>query len=389
MNRFKNFLKNFWKKCISFVKLIHLPTIVAIVLFYLLLCLFCFVIMVQSGEESSFVDVLLLNMLATMGNDYAFTDNRGLQLLGIVFLAFGMLSVSLITGYISSALVGRRLDNRRDRKRMENLKNHIVICGYKSDIKILILDILRKNKKLKPSDIILVNNVEEVKIQSLIESEEMKGLLFLRGDFTEEQTLLRARIQFASKVLVLGESEDGIEDELTDSRSFVATLMVRNLNAKCHICTEIRTERYKNYLEAQNCAEIIYTNAYTRYILSTATNYSGMSKVMASFLDNGDGISVQIKPIAQEWFGKTFAELSAYYKKKKNIVVLGILENMGVEKELKHQILSEAQKSTNYGEIIQKMKNVKSLETNLPRLNPVDDYILGRNMGAIILGEEI
>ena len=61
---------------------------------------------------------------------------------------------------------------------------------------------------------------------------------------------------------------------------------------------------------------------------------------------------------------------------------------MGVEKEIKHNILSEAQKSTNYGEIIQKLRTVKSMETNEPRLNPGDDYIIPSNSGAIILGEE-
>ena len=62
---------------------------------------------------------------------------------------------------------------------------------------------------------------------------------------------------------------------------------------------------------------------------------------------------------------------------------------MGVEKDLKHQILSEAQKSTNYGEIIQRLKSVKNMETNFPYLNPSDDYLLERNTGAIILGKEV
>ena len=163
--------------------------------------------------------------------------------------------------------------------------------------------------------------------------------------------------------------------------------MVRNINSKCHICAEVKTERYKNYLEAQNCAEVIYTEEYTRYILSTSTNYSGMSKVMSSFLDNGDGISVQIQKLDDSWVNKTYKELFNFYKEK-NILVLGILENMGVEKELKHQILSEAQKSTNYGEIVQKLKTVKEMETNCPKLNPSDDYIINKNTGAIILGEE-
>ena len=71
------------------------------------------------------------------------------------------------------------------------------------------------------------------------------------------------------------------------------------------------------------------------------------------------------------------------------ILVIGILENMGVERELKHQILSEAQKSTNYANIIQKLKTVKDLEMNYPHLNPDDDTILTKNMGAIIIGKEI
>ena len=165
--------------------------------------------------------------------------------------------------------------------------------------------------------------------------------------------------------------------------------MVRKLNSKCHICAEIKTERYKNYLESQNCAEVVYVDEYTRYILSTSTNYGGMSKVMSSFLDNGDGVSVQIAPIEEEWIGKTYRELFTWYKNENNILLLGLLENMGVEKELKHQILSEAQKSTNYGEIIQRLKSVKTMETNSPHLNPPDDTVLAGNMGAIILGKEI
>lgn len=272
---------------------------------------------------------------------------------------------------------------------MQSMKNHVIICGWKNDVKMLIQGILRKNKDMKPSDVILINNADEVKLQSLHDDQELKGLNVLRGDFTEEQTLLKANVKEASKVLIIGENQENLDDELVDSRVFVSALLVRKLNAKCHICAEIKTERYKNYLESQNCAEVIYVDEYARYILSTSTNYGGMSKVMSSFLDNGDGVSVQIAPIGQDWIGKTYGELFAWYKKKHGILLLGVLENMGVEKELKHQILSEAQKSTNYGEIIQRLKSVKTMETNCPHLNPKDDYVLDGNMGAIILGEEV
>ena len=227
------------------------------------------------------------------------------------------------------------------------------------------------------------------KIQALRDDPDLKGLNILKGDYTLEQTLNNVSAKFASKVLIIGENLDNLDAELIDSRVFVTALMFRNMNSRCHICAEIKTERYKNYLEAQNCAEVIYTDEYTRYIPSTSTNYSGISKVLSSFLDNGDGKSVQIEKIKSDWVGKKYIDLFEYYKKEKNILVIGILENMGVEKELKHEILAEAQKSTNYGEIIQKMRTVKTLETNHPLLNPEDDYILERNMGIIFIGEEI
>lgn len=57
--------------------------------------------------------------------------------------------------------------------------------------------------------------------------------------------------------------------------------------------------------------------------------------------------------------GKTFAEVSRYYKEHNHIMVLGVLENMGAEYELKHSVLAEAQKSTDYTQIVQRLKDVK------------------------------
>ena len=377
------------KKIKKYIKAIHLPTILLILLLYLLLCLYCYLVLRNEGTNIPFWDIVVFNILAVTGNDYQYVDNPWTRVAGIFVLILSMVGLSTITGYISSAFVARRLNMERGVKKMRNMKKHVVICGWKNDIKMLILGILRKNRDMSASDIILINNADDVKLQNLRDDEELQGLHVLRGDFTEEQTLLNSNIREAAKVLIIGENQENLDEELVDSRVFVCALLVRKMNSKCHICAEVKTERYRNYLESQNCAEVIYVDEYTRYILSTSTNYGGMSKVMSSFLDNGDGVSVQIAPISEDWIGKSYGELFAWYKNENNILMLGILENMGVEKELKHQILSEAQKSTNYGEIIQRLKSVKNMETNYPYLNPPDDFILERNMGAIILGKEI
>ena len=104
--------------------------------------------------------------------------------------------------------------------------------------------------------------------------------------------------------------------------------------------------------------------------------------------DNGNGISIQILPIGTEWREKPYSELAKFYKDH-GTLALGILENMGAENTIKHATLAEAMKASNYGEIIQKLKTVKDTERNHPLLNPSDDYLLGSNMGVIVLTEEI
>ena len=367
----------------------HVIAFVSLLIFYFLLVTGCYIALKANGEDYSYLDVLLINILTTSGNDYEFINTPGARILGVIMLLLSLFIMSMVTVYISSLLVDRKLNSKRGLKKMQNLKKHIIICGWKNDIKSLISDILRKNKNLSIDQIVLLTNVDIDKIQALRDDTDLKGLNILKGDYTLEQTLNNVSAKYASKVLIIGENQENLDAELVDSRVFVTALMIRNMNSRCHICAEIKTERYKNYLEAQNCAEVIYTDEYTRYILSTSTNYSGISKVLSSFLDNGDGKSVQIEKITDKWVGKKYIELFNYYKQEKNILVIGILENMGVEKELKHEILAEAQKSTNYGEIIQKMRTVKTLETNHPLLNPSDDYILEKNMGIIVIGEEI
>lgn len=376
------------KRWLEKIRQFHLDTILLILLLYLTLCTLCFVILQREGTDTPFWDIVIFNLLAVTGNDYVFIDNPQTRVIGLFVLILGMIGLSTITGYVSSAFVARRLNPEREAKRMQSMREHILICGWKNDLKSLILGILRKNRDLNPSRIILICNADDVKLQTLREDDELKGLNLLRGDFTEEQTLQKANVREAMKVLIIGENQDSLDDELVDSRVFVCALLAHKLNPTCHICAQIKTERYRNYLENQHCAEVVYVDEYTQYILTTSTNYSGMSKVMSSFLDNGDGVSVQITPIAEEWFGKSYGELFSWYKRRQNILLLGILENMGVEKELKHRILSDAQKSTNYGQIIQNLKSVKSMEMNHPHLNPDDGYILGPNMGAIILGNE-
>ncbi len=344
-----------------------------------------------AAGKKTFLDILLwnnINIIFSRGyTDYVPATWPGRALL-MIFILFSMLFLSTIIGYVSSRINAYSNSPARRLKKVQALSDHIVILGWKNDIRTLIGDILRKSGSLTAEDIVIVNNVPELKMQSLLMDKELKGIKYIRGDFTEEQSLLNANIRKAATALVLGEAHESLDAELVDSRIFVCALMIKSLSPRCHVCALVQTERYRNYLEAQNCDEVVYTEEYSRYILSTATSYTGMAKVVRALLDSGDGISIQILPVEEAWRGRTYGEISAHYKEKE-ILALGVLENMGAEKTIKHSILADAMKSSNYGEIIQKLKTVKDAERNHPLLNPPDDYLLGLNMGVIVLAEGI
>lgn len=369
-----------------------LRTVLIFAVLYAVLCYLYWYVEIGPDGSKTYLDILLWNNVnIVLGR--GFTDlvpktwkGRGLLM---IFICFSMLFLSTIIGFISSKINANVNSPARRIKKVQQLSNHVIIFGWKNDIRALIGDILRKSPGLTAEDIVLVNNVNDLKVQTLLMDKDLKGLKYIRGDFTEEQTLANANVKKASTALVLGEAHESLDAELVDSRIFVCTLMIKTLNPRCHVCALVQTERYRNYLEAQNCDEVIYTEEYSRYILSTATSYTGMANVLRALFDNGNGISIQILPVERAWRDKTYAELAAYCKKEKGILALGVLENMGAEKTIKHAILSDAMKSSNYGEVIQKLKTVKDAELNHPLLNPPDDYVLGRNMGVIVLAEEI
>ena len=391
MNKIINTIRGRVKKALSRIR--HrgrLAATAGMITFYRLCCLLYWYVEFVLLRGAGFLDVILWNTATLFGQDFAdhYPVSVAGRLLGLVLLLIGMFGVSAITGYISSALIEHNMNSMRGMKKLQSLRNHVIICGWKDDLKDLILDIVRKNRRIRFQDIVLVNNMDEARVRLLLDDEELKGLHYVRGDYTEEQILMRANARTASRVLVMGQSQENLEPELMDSRVFAAVLMVRGMNAKAHICAEVKTKKYKNYLEAQKCDEVIYSEEYTRYILSTATSYDGMAKVLSSLFDNGDGVSVQIFELGEEWQNKTFGELFLYYKKQ-NIMTIGVLENMGAERKLKHALLAEAYKSTGYGEIVHKIKEVRTVERNAPVLNPPDEYVIGRNTGVIVLAEEV
>ena len=115
----------------SFFQKFHIKALFIILSVYLVLVtILYFVLRWQNvlndqDEYYSYLDVLIYNILTIAGNDYFFDSVNASRIIGIIFLLFSMGVLSLITGYISSSMVERKLNPERVVKKMQNMKNHI------------------------------------------------------------------------------------------------------------------------------------------------------------------------------------------------------------------------------------------------------------------------
>ncbi len=307
------------------------------------------------------------------------------RITGIVTMIFGVVIVSIATGRISSFLVEQKLQENRGMKDLKFLKDHILICGYKSDLKYLINDILYFESGTHISDLVLINSLGQEKMSNLLLDESLKGIHYLHGDTSDETVLIRANIKEATKALVLSEPREGDDTEAIDARVLVTVLMIRSLNPNIYICAEVLTVKYKNYLEHMRCDEVVLSEEYTRFLLANATVFSGITKVVSKLLNNGDGDTLKLEPIPALLINMPFSEVVSYIKIDRQAIVIGIVENMGIEKEFKQNALTDAQKTPDISTLVKNLKGIHTMERNKTLINPSDDYIVQKNSGLILI----
>lgn len=307
------------------------------------------------------------------------------RVVGIVTMIFGVVIVSVATGRISSFLIEQKLREDKGLKTLNYLKNHILICGYKSDLKYLINDILFFESGTQLSDLVLVNGIGQEKMAGLLADETLKGIHYLHGDTSDETVLQRANIKEAAKALVLTEPREGDDTEAVDARVLVTVLMIRSLNPNIYICAEVLTVKYKNYLEHMHCDEVVLSEEYTRFLLANATVFSGITKVVSKLLSNEAGDTLKLEPLPAHLVNAPFADVAAYYKNERQALVIGIVENMGIERAFKQNALSEAQKTPDISTLVKNLKGIHSMERNKTLLNPKDSYVVQKNSGLILI----
>ena len=301
----------------------------------------------------------------------------------MILLLAGVALFGALSGKFASFLFDRQQKKDRGLLKMNKIKNHFLICGWKPNFERILEGILLANPEIPPEKIILLNNSSQNEMEKIKADSRFKNINYIHGDFTDEDTLLKSQIKTAERTLILADNSENFSSLETDSRTVLAVITIKNLNPKIYCVAEIIDSKFEKHLSLAHCDEIILSADYGQNLLIQASSGKGMSHILRELISEESDSGILICDIPQKFVGNNYGDFRLSLKTSD--ILIGLLENTGNFYSRRKEALAEAQKNPNVEEVVSNLKKVKYLKSNLPVFAPKDDYIIPKNAKAIFI----
>jgi len=225
---------------------------------------------------------------------------------GLFFYAAGTLAEAIIEGHIRG-LIGRK----RMEKRISRLSNHYIVCGYGRLGRVICQEL-----QMRKFPVVVIDHRE-----TAIKVAGQNGLLYLKGDATLDETLVRAGIKRAKGLItVLG----------TDAANVYITISARSLNPRFTIVARAEDDNAEKKMFRVGATKVIspYKIGATRMALAV------LKPTLTEFLDlasHSVGFDLDIEQIeimpGSELAGKALKDISL--RERTGVTVVAIKKKGG------------------------------------------------------------
>lgn len=301
-------------------------------------------------------------------------------------MIIGIITMGIVTGSIASWLVERQLRLSRGLVNLSDKTGHLIICGWRQDMSIVLDEIIRLNPGLLLEDIAMVSPISQEALDTFKTIERFSGIRILRGDYFVQSMLERAGIRGAERVLILADASGAARSTTeVDAKTVMTAMTVDRIAPDVYVAAELLDTRFETYLRMAHVDEIIYSNEYARILLANSVKSAGLAHIVFDLLDVATDSRILTVPLPEELIGKTFSDVSAYCRSRHQAIAIGVVENTGKIREMKKEALRQAQKNPNTRTVLRNLKEVRNIGTNSPVLNPPKTYVVKHYSRAVII----
>ena len=325
--------------------------------------------------------------MGTVGYGDKYPITTGGRIVGLILIFAGVGLMSLFTATIASIFVEKKLKEGRGLETVKE-KDHIVICGWNQHTE-EVLQVLTTYGTIDDTPIILINELTVDDIDSFKLKYSKYNLKFLRGNYVHEDVLLRANIAKAKFALIMADTSGSHPLDRIDERTTLAALTIKSIAPKVKTIAELLDGENRQHLKRANVDEIIVRGEHVGSLLASAINSPGLPKIFSSILSLTDTNKLWRVEIPRSFIGRTFKELSTFYREKQHAILLGLLME---KKAMKLEDLLSDDTSIIDTFIKEKIKEAKKdllykREEIQFILNPDDGYIINEGEFAVILSK--
>lgn len=268
-------------------------------------------------EDWSFFDALYMTVitLATVGFREVHDLSDGGKAFTILLIIFGAGIIAYAVGSLFQFMIEGQLRKILGRKKLEKvidkLRDHYIVCGYGRIGAYICREFLAR-----PTPFVVVERDE-----TLCERLDKEGILFVRGDATDDETLIKAGILKARGLITAVTS---------DTSNVYITLTARGLNPHLFILARSGEEGSEKKLQRAGASKVI-----SPYTIGAARMAQAVLRPsVVDFIEiatAGHNLELQLEEIsvrpASRLVSKTL--ISSGIRKELGVIIVGIKKGDG------------------------------------------------------------
>ena len=242
------------------------------------------------------------------------------RIVGVLVMFAGVSLVSLLTATISSIFVAQKI---REGQGLEQIKftDHIIICGWNIHAE-KILDSLIRLRPLSDLKVVLINDLQEERINDVLYKYRDIQISYVRGDSTREIVLERANITKSQAVVVVPDTLKA-DNKTADERTVLTTLAIKGLSSKIRVIAFLQDRDNQSHLRRADVDEIVVSDEFGGYLLAANVVEPGVPQSVRELLNPGTEKNLHRRKAPRNLIGKPFEEVFRYFYDEQDEIAIG------------------------------------------------------------------